>query len=217
MKLCRAVFTICVVLLVCSSSVNASDEDFASDKMLTELENRLQLSKEKLSRLKPIIDERSARLKQSIHESVEQGVVQLDKMAEKLENASQDAGEKVQGIMNSEEIARLKEYLAKLDEDAIAETKAQIIEELTVILELSKEQVANIRPVLEDGAQQLGDMLGNFVKQGRKGLDEFKTEYDALTERLRIRLGEQLDKKQMDKFDEYNEERKKKIEKVIFV
>lgn len=204
------------LLSVTPANCWASDEKFDSEKMLTDLEKQLHLSQEKLAKLKPAIDEKSAELKKAIHESVDQGFVQLEETTRKLDAVSKDAEKKVQDFLNSEEMEQLKDYLNRIDEDAIRESKEQIIAKLTTLLALTEQQVAKLKPVLEDGMQQLFEMLDKLAKEGSSSLEEFKREYESLNDEMRKRLQEQLDNDQLDKLEDYSKERKDKIEQALF-
>ncbi|MCP3888133.1 MAG: hypothetical protein GY702_04575, partial [Desulfobulbaceae bacterium] len=101
-------------------------------------------------------------------------------------------------------------------DDAIQESKEQIIAELTAILALTEEQVKSLKPIFEDGLKQLSEMLDTLVKEGSKSLEAFKRDYDELSKEMRERLKKQLEDEQMDKLEKYNEERKDKIQKTLF-
>lgn len=210
-------FSICVFLVLQAVSAIASEEKFDSQKMLSDIEEQLQLSKDKLDELKPAFDKKSAELKGTIDEAVEQGFVQLDEFSKKLDSVSKDAEKKVQDLLTSEEMQKLKEYMGKIDEDAIEETKEQLVAQLTTLLELTEEQVVNLKPILEDGVTELEEMLNTLAKDGSASLEEFKKEYKALSKELHERLEEQLNSQQLDKLEEYNEERKVKIQQALFV
>lgn len=216
MRLLKLVVMFSIVLGVTSANCLASDEKFDSEKMLTDLEKQLQLSQEELVKLKPAIDEKSAELKKAIHESVDKGFVQLEEATRKLDAVSKDAEKRVQDFLSSEEMEQLKAYLNRIDEDAIQESKEQIIAELTTLLALTEQQVAKLKPVFEDAMQQLIEMVDKLAKEGRASLKEFKREYQSLSDEMHKRLQEQLDSDQLNKLEDYNKERKDKIEQSLF-
>ena len=94
-----------LALIISTTCGWADDEKFNSEQMLNELEKQLQLSQEKLAKLKPSIDEKSVKLKKAIHESVDKGFVQLEEMTEKLDSVSKDAEQKMQEFLNSEDLS----------------------------------------------------------------------------------------------------------------
>ncbi|NOQ46958.1 MAG: hypothetical protein GQ559_09865 [Desulfobulbaceae bacterium] len=216
MQCIRLFFIVFIVWSVSVSVVLAADEEFDSEEILSNLESQLELSSEKLSRLKPVIDAKSAELKKSMHETVDKGFMQLEELNSKLDAASRDAEKKVSEFLNSEEIEKLKDYLSKIDEDAIREMKEKLDAELSAVLELTEEQAAKLKPLFEDSLTQLSEMLERLAKEGSKNWEEFRGQYENLSKELREKLQDTLDSEQMKRLDRYNEEKKEKIQVALF-
>lgn len=217
MQLANLFSCFCAVITVFATTCMASEEKFDSEEMLSEIEKQLHLSQEKLDKLKPAIDRKSAELKETIHEAVDQGFVQLDEATKNLDKISKDAEKKVQDFLTGEEMQQLKDYLNKVDEDAIREAKEQLVDKMTKLLELSEEQIASLKPIFEDGVQQLGEMLNDLAKEGSASLEKFKQEYETLSKEMHQRLEEQLNSDQLKKLEDYNMERKDKIQQNLFI
>ena len=195
---------------------NDTDKKFDSRKMMSELESQLKITDEELSRLEPTIDEKSSELKKSIHETVNKGFIHLDELKEQLNNVSRKAAEKVGEFLQSEEMEKVKNYLRKIDEQAIKEAKDRLEEELTNVLELTEEQMAELKPLLDESLIHLSALLNQLAKEGRNGWEEFKHQYELLVKELRDKLQETLDSDQLDRYDKYNEEKKEKIRTDLF-
>ena len=108
-----------VVLFATIPAYAAGLEEFDADKMLSDLESQLKLSSDKLDKLEPALDAKSNELKRSIQESVDEGFMQLEGLSGQLEAASKEAEEKLKEALSSEEMQQLKEYLKKMDGEAI--------------------------------------------------------------------------------------------------
>ena len=216
MKIFRFVFLLIIAISLGAANAFAADEEFDSDKMMSELESQLQLNSEKLSKLKPAIDSKSAELKKSIHDAVDKGCLHLDELTERLDAVSKEAEQKVKEFLDSEELARLKDYMNKIDEEAIKDVKDQLVQELTAYLDLTQEQIMKLKPILEDSITQLSEMLDMLAKEGSKGWEEFKRQYEEFSKELREKLQGTLDDEQMQKLDKYNEEKKEKIHTALF-
>ncbi|MBW2329201.1 MAG: hypothetical protein JRF04_06225 [Deltaproteobacteria bacterium] len=212
----RLFFLLIIAISMFASSGTAADKQFDSKKMMADLEQQLKLSSEKMSRLKPAIDAKSAELKKSIHEAVDQGFVQMDELGRKLDEVSKDAEKKAKDVLNSEEMAELREYMSKIDREAIQDAKDKLVAKLTAILALTREQAANIKPVLEDSLARLSTMLNQLAKEGSKSLEDFKHQYERLGKETKNELQDMLDDEQIKRYEKYIEENKKKIEKVMF-
>jgi len=213
MRICCA--TVAALCLLASSAYAETDE-FDADKMLSELESQLKLSGDKLSQLKPAIDAKSAELNKSINESVDRGFVELDKLSDQLDVASKEAQEKLQEALSSEEMQQLRDYLKKWDRDAIDKIKQDLAAQLTALLELTEDQISKLKPILEDGFNQLGEMLDRLAREGNKSLEKFKQQYEQLSEDLNQKLKDTLNSDQMKSLETYREELREKIKTALY-
>lgn len=201
---------------LCITGVSAGDKEFDSEKILSDLEYNLELTNEQLARLKPAIDEKSSDLKKSMHESIDKGFVQWDKLSAKFDKVSKDAEKKAGEILNSEEMTKLKDYLNKIDKKAVKEMKDRAVADLSAALELTEEQLVKLKPIFEDSYIQLGEILAGLAKEGNKSWEGFKQQYGQLSKDLKGKLQDTLDNNQMKKLEKYNEEKKVKIQEELY-
>ncbi len=209
-------FKVIIFASLLVSSASAADKEFDSEQILSDLESKLKLSSDKLSRLKPAIDEKSAELTKSMHESVDKGFAHLHDLSEKLDSVSKDAEKKAEEILNSEEMDKFKDYLSKIDEKAIKEMKDRVVADLSAALELTEAQVKKLKPILEDSYTQLSEIFTELAKEGNKSWEGFKQQYEKFSEDLQEKLQDTLDKRQMEKLKKYNEENKVKVQNALY-
>jgi len=209
-------FNIFIFITFSFSTAFATENEFDSEQILSDLESQLKLSSEQKASLKPTIDAKSAELKKSLHESIDKGFVQLDKLSETLESVSRDAEKKAEEFLNSEEMNQLKDYLRKIDKKAINEMKDKAVANLSAVLELTEEQMVKLKPVLEDSFAQLGNIFNDLAKEGSRSWEGFKKQYEELSEELQEKLQDTLDREQMKRLEKYNEEQKEKIQKALY-
>jgi len=205
-----------IVLFAIPVFAGDGGKEFDPEKMIAELEKKLELSREQWEKLKPVLEQRSKELQEIIHESVDKGYMELEEVSEKLEAMSEDAEMKVKEVLSSEEARQLRDYLSKIDKDAIEEAKNRMVAELTALLELSEEQAAKIKPVLEDSMTRLSTLFNELAKEGSKSWETFREKFEQLATDLQNSLRETLDNEQMKRLEEYNEEQKVKIQKALF-
>ncbi|WP_136809004.1 hypothetical protein [Desulfosediminicola flagellatus] len=191
-------------------------DEFDTEKMITDLEQKIKLSQEKLEKLKPALDEKSTELKKSIHESIDKGFAELEKLSKNFETLSKDAEKKVQDVLTSEEMQQLQDYLKNIDKEAIQRVNETIIDEVSALLELTEEQVVKLKPMLDDSFNQLADLLNDVSRKGTESLGEFKTRYDEWAKDLQKKLKGALNNKQLDTLEKHNEELKVKIEENVY-
>ena len=203
-------------LLLLASVAYAQSEEFNADKMMGDLEKQLALSSEKLNELRPALEQKSRELEKEIGDSVEKGFVELQSLSEKLDAASKDAEKKLEEALNSDEMKALQEYLNNIDEQAIEDIEKKLAEALTELLVLTEEQVVKIKPILQDGFEQLAALLEQLAKEGQKNLEAFAERYEELNRELKDRLDESLDGDQLEKLEKHREELRNKINVEVF-
>ena len=206
----------CTVFIAIPAFASEEKKGFDSEKMIQELEKKLELSREQWEKLKPVLDEKSRELKQSMHETVDKGYMELEELSKKLETMSEDAETKVKEMLSSEEVQKFREYLSKIDEEAIKEAKDKMVAELTALLELTEEQAAKLKPVLEDGMVKLTVLFNELAQEGSRSWEKFREKLEQVTRDLKDSLQETLDDEQMKRLEEYNKEQKVKIQKAFF-
>ena len=206
--LCAAVM---IVLFATTTTYASGLDEFDSDKMMSDLESKLELSSDKRDKLKPALDTKSEELKKHIHASVDEGFMQLGELSTQLDAASREAEAKLREALSSEEMQQLKDYLKKIDADAIKEIRDELVAQLTQFLKLTEDQIAKVKPILEDGFNQLSEMLNRLQQEGRKSLEEFKSQFEGLNKELKQKLQDNLDGEQIKKLDTHHEDLRENI------
>jgi hypothetical protein len=208
----RVMMITSLFLLINNVGFAAENETFNTEKMISDLNDKIELSKEQWEKLKPVLGEKSDELKRSIDEYVDKGYIHMEEMSGKLKEVGKDTEKKLEAFLNSEEMQKLKNYLNELDEEAIKEAKDRLVAEFSEILVLTEEQVDKLKPVLEDSMSQMSEMIQELADRGSSGWEEFKKQYKALTEALKKKLEDTLDKQQMERFEQYKQDKRDKIE-----
>ena len=201
---------------LCLPAHSSDTEEFDSEKIIAELEKQMELSREKWEQLKPVIEEKSKDLSQGLKDSMDKGMAELDKMTKQFDKMSKDAEAKMKELLTSEEVQRLRDQPAKIDKETIEKAKKKMVTDLNNLLDLTEEQAKKIEPVLEESLNELGDMIKGLADEGSRNWDEFKKDFEQMTKDLHDKVKETLDKEQMEKLEEYNEDQKEKIQRALF-
>jgi len=207
---------LCITLFAVPVLASNEEQGIDSEKMIEELEKRLQLSRDQWEKLKPVLDEKSRELKQSMHESIDKGYVKLEELSKELGKVSENAEKKLQEVLTSDEAQKFREYLGKVDKEAVQEAKDKMVAELTALLELTEKQAAKLKPVLDDTLAHMTVLFNEFVQEGSKNWETFSKEFEKLTRDLTESLQGTLDNEQMKRLEQYNKEQKVKIQKAFF-
>ncbi len=208
-----------VLTLFCvqaQSSENKTEEGLNGDTIISELEKQMDLSREKWEQLKPVLEEKSKALSESLKKSIDEGVVDLNNMAEKFDQMSKDAEKKVKDILSSEEAQKFREQLSRVDREAIAQVKEKMITDLHDLLELTEDQIAELKPVFEESFDRLSVMVQGLAVEGTANWEKFREDFEAVSKDLFDKVRETLDDDQMKKLEEYKNQEKEEIRQVIF-
>ena len=205
-----------LMLFAVPVSADSHVEGFDSEKMISELEKQMELSREEWEKLKPVLEEKSREMKKSMHDSIDKGYAELEKLSKQLEAMSKDAELKAKEMLSSEEAQKIREYLSSIDQDAIRTAQEKMVEELTELLELTEQQIAKVKPVLEESIARLSVMLQDLANESSRNWEQFRQQFDQLTSELLDKLDKTLDNDQMERLEEFNEEQKELIQKTLF-
>jgi DNA repair exonuclease SbcCD ATPase subunit len=216
MKPFRIILLAAGVVALLVQPVRSEMEEFDTEPMMKELEEKLEVSKEELKKLKPVLESKSRELKGAINDTVDQGFADMESMAKELEAASEEAGKQLEAALNSDQVKELKAYLARLDKEALEEVRNELVKEMTALLELSEKQVRELEPILKEQLDKMSDLLGRFAKDTGKAYEEFRKEYGKVAEETQKRLEKALDKAQLEKLEKRLEETREKIHKKLF-
>ena len=210
-KAIAALLSLALVLVLSPVLMAEEEKKFDSEKMIAELEKKIELSKQKWEQLKPVLDEKSKDIAKGLNESIDKGYAELDKLSDQFESMSKDAEKKFNEILSSDEAKKLKEFMAKLDEDAIREAQEKVVADLTELLELTEEQAAKIKPVLEESVAEFSAVMKEAAKESGKTWNEFVQEFQQITKDLYDKVRDTLNDEQMERLENYDREQIEKI------
>ena len=137
-------------------------------------------------------------------------------MGREYEAASQVSSEKLQALLESEEMIELKEYLAGLDREAIARARDELVAEFARGLELSAAQLNALKPLLEEKLQNLGNILKRYLDQGRSDYEQFRVAFEAERQQNAEAIREILDSQQVQKFEAELDSIRESIRRDVF-
>lgn len=209
-----------LVAFLLISPASAASNAFDTEKMLSDLEQQLQLSREKYNKMKPqleqTIEQKSRELKETVDKQVKEGFVELESMSKKLDAASDEAKRNLEKALNSDEIMQLKNFLASIDEEAIRDARERLLDELTRQLELTADQLDKLKPILRDYMTQASELLEQFTKGGKRTFEEYREKYDVLANDAKESTKDILNSDQMKKLEEQLIETRDRIKEKVF-
>ncbi len=203
------------------SPASAASNAFDTEKMLSDLEQQLQLSREKYNEMKPqleqTLEKKSRELKETVDKQVKEGFVELESMTKKLDAASVEAKRSLEKALNSDEITQLKKFLASIDEEAIKDAREKLLDELTRQLELTADQLEQLKPILRDYMTQASALLEQFTQGSKRAFEEYSEKYDVLVSDAKENTKDVLNSDQMKKLEKQLIETRDKIKERVFI
>ena len=176
------------------------------DTMLQEMEKQLQISKDRFEAMRPelrsALESKSEALSKDFDAALAQGLIELEKMGNSYSEATSEAAARLDELMRSEEMDELRSYLSQLDEEAIRKARDQMVQQFIDVLQLTGEQIAAMKPILEDKLENLGRILERYKDAGKSGLEQFRKEFEAETQNGIDHVERILSPPQMEKFEQ---------------
>lgn len=212
--------TIMLVSLFLNASACSNTDDFEAEKMMSDIEKKLRLSSEMFEKMKPdlqkALEQKSKELKYSINEQVDKGFVDLDMMSKKLDAASVVAKSNLEKTLNGDQLKELKSFFASIDEEAIKKAREKLLNNLTMKLELTADQLEKLKPIFRDYLVQASELLRQASKQESDDFEKYREKSELLAKEMKGRLEEALDSKQMKELEKQLKEVRDRVKEKVF-
>jgi len=212
--------TLILVIGILFTSLPTYAKDFDTDKLLKDLEGQLELADERMDELEPqlrdVLDSKSKELSSSLDQAMERSIIEIESMSKDLEKASEEAQMKLEQALESEEIEKLKSFLAGIDKEAIEEARNSIVDHLTEILELTQDQISALAPVIKKDMEKRSELLRNYMNDMERDFDSFSGELEDIGKQSAQRFEELLNSDQLKKLEDQLEQIKERIRTEIF-
>ena len=175
------------------------------DAMLQEMEKQLQISKDRFEAMRPelrsALESKSEALSKEFDAALTQGLIELEQMGNSYSEATSAAEARLDELMRSDEMNELRSYLSQLDEDALREARDQMVQQFIEVLQLTGEQIAAMKPIIEEKLENLGKILESYKKAGKSSLEQFRKEFEAETRDGIEQVETILNPEQMEEFE----------------
>ncbi len=195
-------------------------DEFDLDQMVTSLEGSLDQSMARMEELEPelraALKDKSNSISADIDKAMERGFVELESINKDLHAASDQVADKLQEALTSEEMEKLKSFLSQLDKDVISASLKSLVDQLAALLELTKDQINDLKPLLQENFERYMETLSKYMSSAEKDFEKFKIELEETGRETRKRLEALLDSEQLAKFRSEEEAINERIKSEIF-
>lgn len=188
---------------------------FSSEKLLADVGKQLDLVGQELDGLKPALEKKSEEFTALIDSSVDQGFVQMGEFADQAKAKAKELEAELDGVLSAPQIQELKSFLENMDEGAIESVLDELTNKMAKELDVTKDQLAKLRPALRKEVEGIGKLLDESLKKGAASLSAFEAGSDKLWKELRAEMDGLLSDVQMGKADALRSERTEKMSKLF--
>jgi hypothetical protein len=186
------------------------------EALVGELERRFaEIEGEIPDEVRQPLEETIAELRGIIDASEQDGYADLESVAAELAAVSAALVTRLAETLSDEQMARLREFLDKIDRDAVAALRDELIERFRQRLLLSQEQLEVLKPLLENSLARLSQ-LREGLGEGGVDLEEYQRRYAEIRDDIAARLREVLDDSQYESFQQWAGQADQRIREKYF-
>lgn len=190
--------------------------EFDAEKVLSFLDQKLDLSSEQRVEMRVVAEKISQGLNDVIAMWLTQGFVDIDSLSRDIEPFAEQARGMLQDVLDSNQMQQFETFLVNLDEEAIDAIRTEMVARLAGTLGLNDEQIVQLRPILRQHLEQLGELLSRIASQPDRSIEGFKADYDVIRTGTREKLKDVLDDSQMMALTQRQDELSEKIQHSMF-
>lgn len=176
-------------------------EALSADNILDVFDNKLMFTSEQRKKIQPIVEDLSTALITTIDIWVSQGFVNLDELNEQLTPVLEDLKIRLKTVLDSEQYKEINLLIAKLEDNAVEIIRFAVVEQISMRLGMTPEQIKRLRPIFREYLVKLSDLLREFTANSDRSVEEFMVSYEKLKGVLRERLAEKLNTDQIKEFE----------------
>lgn len=213
--LLAALITVFGTALAFGEAEPTAKERFSVDRLMEGLDKELQSLEQELSKLKPVVEQKSREFQQLIDTKAKQGFMELQSLSRELDDVVGGFQKELDNVLSDEQMQKAIGFLENLDGEAIAGIRDEILGRLEDRLKVAEGEWDKIRPVLEGELKKQGELLKNALQEGVAGLERFKGENGKLWEETSGKLDDVLNSDQMKSLEAWQGEVGRNIERLF--
>ena len=188
---------------------------FDGEKVLSLLDQRLNLTSAQRTEVKDVAEKISQSFNDAIKRWEEKGFIDFNLLSQDLKPVAEEAKALLKDILDNEQMREFEAFLSNLDEEAVETIRTALVDRLANVLVLTNEQKVQLRPILRQHLEGIGELLQEFVNSPERSVEEFKADYNALQSDTRQRLQDVLNADQLAALTEQQDQVRKKIESIL--
>lgn len=189
---------------------------FEGDRVLSFLDRRLGLTSAQRAEVKIVADEISQDLNAVMEAWIEEGFIDFSLLSEDMKPVADRTKSRLRDILDADQMQELQALLHGLDEEAVDAVRTVLAGRLADILMLDDAQKTQLRPILRQYLEEVGELLSDVAGNPDRSIEQFKSDYNTLQRVIRQQVQDLLRPEQLNALIKHQEGIREKIRTVLF-
>ncbi|MCP4259953.1 MAG: hypothetical protein GY774_20930 [Planctomycetes bacterium] len=195
-----------MTLFLLFSTVMAEDAQFDPDKMIDRFREVAKPTEEELKKLKPKLENQGKELNALLEKYQDKWLETIPMVEKDLEKIGKDFQELSKSLVNEEMLEKLKHFHEEISTDFSETLKEAFFSTIIKRLDLTDEQVSQLRPVISDHLKQTTEIFEAYWEDDKKTILDLEKDLKSQRTQLYDRLNKILTPKQMEAWTKYSSE-----------
>ena len=183
----------------------------SAENLMAVLAHTLDLNSELQQKIMPLVEELSSGLIAVIDSWVEQGYIDLSELSTQLAPVLDMFEQEMADYLDSEQFALLKSRVQKIKGNAVEVLRHLAINQIAGYLEISPEQLVQLRPILHEHFVQISEVITQVSQNPERSKEMLVSAYEEVAAELQINLSSILSPAQMEQVSLWLDEALDKI------
>ena len=170
----------------------------SAENLMAVLAHTLDLNSELQQKIMPLVEELSSGLIAVIDSWVEQGYIDLSELSTQLAPVLDMFEQGMADYLDSEQFALLKSRVQKIKGNAVEVLRHLAINQIAGYLEISPEQLVQLRPILHEHFVQISEVITQVSQNPERSKEMLVSAYEEVAAELQINLSSILSPAQME-------------------
>ncbi len=192
-----------ITLFLLFSTVLAEDAQFDPDKMIDRFRELAKPTEEEFKKLKPELENQGKELKALLEKYQDKWLETIPMVEKDLEKIEKDFQELAKSMVNEEMMEKLRHFHEEISSDFLETLKEVFFSKIIERLDLTDEQVSQLRPVIRDHLKQLTGIFEAYWEDDKKTILDLEKDLKSQRRQLDDKLNKFLTPKQMDAWTKY--------------
>jgi hypothetical protein len=181
-------------------------EAFSVDNIIDALDAKLYLTAEQRDNIRPVVADLRGALIALVERWREQGYVDSDAVVQTMAPVLADTRERLKPLLDTGQYQDLDAQMSRLADNGVEIARHLVMLQIATRLELTPEQVREIRPILHEYLVRISSLLEEAVQNPDWSAEYLLAVFENYGDELRSRLRDRLEPEQLRRIMQVQQE-----------